>query len=90
MSSCVDVKQNILNMEELEKPIGDFVIKNAKGTQTENGVYYHYSEVCTLLKKYKKQLLIHSVVDSNFRCVMNEEEDKDKCKVQCAWCECGG
>jgi thiamine biosynthesis protein ThiC len=47
---------------EIKKPIGDFIIKNAKGTQTENGVYYHYSEVCTLLKSYEKQLTLTDVV----------------------------
>ena len=46
---------------ELKKPIGDFIIKNAKGTQTENGVYYHYSKVCSLLKSYEKQLFIQRV-----------------------------
>lgn len=51
-------------MQEPKKPIGDFIIKNSKGTQTENGVYYHYTEVCRLLKLYEKQLLIHSVVSS--------------------------
>tara|TARA_R110000850_G_scaffold258239_1_gene384738 strand:+ start:81 stop:383 length:303 start_codon:yes stop_codon:yes gene_type:complete len=49
---------------EIKKPIGDFIIKNAEGTQTENGVYYHYSEVCTLLKSYEKQLTLTDVVDS--------------------------
>jgi len=38
-------------MNNIEEPIGKFVIENAKGVQTENGVYYHYSEVCRLLKK---------------------------------------
>lgn len=51
-------------MQEPKKPIGDFIINNSKGTQTENGVYYHYTEVCRLLKLYEKQLLIHSVVSS--------------------------
>lgn len=49
-------------MQEPKKPIGDFIINNSKGTQTENGVYYHYTEVCKLLKLYEKQLLIHSAV----------------------------
>lgn len=51
-------------MEELKKPIGSFIIKNSKGTQTENGVYYHYTEVCILLKLYEKQLQIHDVSKS--------------------------
>ena len=49
-------------MQEPKKPIGDFIINNSKGTQTENGVYYRYTEVCRLLKLYEKQLLIHKVV----------------------------
>jgi len=50
-------------MEEnkIEEPIGKFIIENAKGTETQNGVYYHYNEVCTLLKKQKKQLILSGV-----------------------------
>ena len=59
---------------EIKKPIGDFIIKNAKGTQTENGVYYHYSEVCTLLKSYEKQLTLTDVS-------VNEERVS-----VCGWC----
>ncbi len=39
-------------MQEPKKPIGYFIINNSKGTQTENGVYYHYTKVCRLLKLY--------------------------------------
>ena len=39
-------------LQELPTPIGDFVIENAKGVHTPNGTYFHYSEVCELLKKY--------------------------------------
>lgn len=39
---------------EMPKPIGDFVINNAKGIQGNDGVYYHYSEVCKLLKEYRQ------------------------------------
>jgi len=46
---------------EIEEPIGNFIIDNSKGTQTENGVYYHYSDVCKLLKDYKKQLPIPKI-----------------------------
>lgn len=51
------------NMKELElkKPIGDFIIKNAKGTQTESGTYYHYSEVCKLLRSYKKHFELNEI-----------------------------
>lgn len=48
-------------MVELGTPIGKFIIDNAKGTQTKNGVYYHYSDVVSLLKDYKEQLRLNSV-----------------------------
>ena len=66
---------------EIKKPIGDFIIKNAKGTQTENGVYYRYSEVCTLLKSYEKQSILTGVSG------MFSEKQMEQ-----AWtngCECG-
>jgi hypothetical protein len=44
-----------------KEPIGKFIINNAKGTETQNGVYYHYSEVCALLKKHKEQLILSGV-----------------------------
>ncbi len=47
--------------EEIKKPIGDFILENATGVQGQDGIYYHYSEVCKLLrlleKKLKKDLL---------------------------------
>ena len=52
-------------MQEVEKPIGDFILKNADGVQTENGKYYSYQEVCTLLKNYKKQFSLQGVVVPN-------------------------
>ena len=42
---------------EMPKPIGDFVLKHAKGVSTDNGMYFHYSDVCLLLKKYKEEIL---------------------------------
>lgn len=41
----------------LPKPIGDFIIANAKGIMGNDGVYYHYAEVCSLLNRFKDQLL---------------------------------
>jgi len=36
---------------EIPKPIAsDFVIENGKGTQTDNGTYYHYEEVVRMVK----------------------------------------
>ncbi len=40
---------------EIPRPIGDFIMKNAEGLQLLDGRYYHYSDVCSLLKKYAKQ-----------------------------------
>ena len=42
-------------MEEIEEPTGKFVLDNLpfeKRFQTANGLYIHYADVCTLLKKY--------------------------------------
>jgi hypothetical protein len=41
-------------MKEIEKPVGDFIMDNATGVQGGDGVYYHYSEVCKLLKLMKR------------------------------------
>lgn len=44
--------ENELTELPIPKPIGDFILENAKGVQLFDGRYYHYSEVCGLLKKY--------------------------------------
>jgi hypothetical protein len=41
--------------ERNRKPVGDFIMDNATGVQGSDGVYYHYSEVCKLLKLMKKE-----------------------------------
>jgi hypothetical protein len=41
--------------EEIPKPIGDFIIENAKAVEGLDGAYYHYSEVCKLVKSMQKQ-----------------------------------
>ena len=44
------------NTVPIPKPVGDFILDNVpieKRVITPNGVYIHYSDVCTLLKKYK-------------------------------------
>lgn len=39
----------------MEKPIGDFIFEqNTPHVQLPDGAYYHYSDVCTLLKKYRQ------------------------------------
>jgi len=38
------------------KPIGEFILnqEDIKPTMTENGGYYHYSQVCVLLSRILK------------------------------------
>ncbi len=49
-------------LEEVQKPIGNFIINNAKGTPLADGQYYHYGEVIKLLRLYEKsKLLVESV-----------------------------
>ena len=50
-----EVNKNIYG-QELEKPIGDFIIENGKGVHGHDGIYYHYSEVCKLLKLKEKEI----------------------------------
>lgn len=42
-------------LEEVKLPIGKFIIDNAISTQGTDGAYYHYSEVCKLLRLKQKQ-----------------------------------
>lgn len=44
-------------LKEIEPPIGDFILKNATGIMGNNGVYYHYADVCNLLKSYHENEL---------------------------------
>lgn len=39
-------------LNKVPKPVGKFILDNAEGTQTDTGTYYHYSEVCSLVKNY--------------------------------------
>jgi hypothetical protein len=59
---------------KIEEPIGKFIIDNAKGTETQNGVYYHYTEVCTLLNKQKDQLILSDFVWQSKQLVCDKEE----------------
>lgn len=43
-------------LNEINKPIGDFIIENATPTQGLDGAYYHYTEVCKLLKKQQERM----------------------------------
>ena len=41
--------------EEIKPPIGKFIIDNAVSVQGSDGAYYHYSEVCKLLRLQQEQ-----------------------------------
>lgn len=43
----------------MEKPIGDFILENTDGSfmTTNDGRYYHYADVCLLLRKYHQAKL---------------------------------
>lgn len=43
-----------MTLHEIPKPIGQFILDNAEGVQGLDGLYYHYSTVCDLLKKYAR------------------------------------
>jgi hypothetical protein len=49
-----ETKQETL--EEVIKPIGDFIIENATALKGQDGAYYHYAEVCKLLKLQSKRM----------------------------------
>jgi len=40
--------------EEIPKPIGDYIMSNSKHIQREDGAYYHYADVCRLIRNYSK------------------------------------
>jgi hypothetical protein len=39
------------NLRDLPKPIGDIVIEECDGVQGEDGMYFHYTDVCSLVSK---------------------------------------
>jgi hypothetical protein len=43
----------IKKSHEVPESVGMFIIENAVGIRLNGGEYYHYAEVCYLLKKYK-------------------------------------
>lgn len=58
-------KVNQMEELEMEEPIGKFILDNLpieKRFQTANGIYIHYADVCTLLKKYIKHKCKHEPV----------------------------
>jgi len=49
--------------EAVKPPIGDFIIANATPRQGLDGAYYHYSEVCKLLKLQAKRMYSEEEVE---------------------------
>lgn len=49
--------EKIKTAEELPPPIGEFILRNAEGEMGNDGMYYHYSTVCVLLKSYHQHRL---------------------------------
>lgn len=43
-------------LQEPAKPIGEFILNRSdiNGKPLSDGLYYHYSDVCTLLKEYAR------------------------------------
>ena len=59
-----EIKTNEIGLIDMPRPIGDFIIDNIpndKVLMTNNGAYYHYADVCKLLRKYKETLLNNDV-----------------------------
>ena len=44
------------DLVDIEPPIGYFIINNITGVMGNDGMYYHYSDVCKLLLLYKEEL----------------------------------
>lgn len=53
---CENQEPKQESLEKVKAPIGKFIIDNAVPTQGEDGNYYHYSEVCKLLKLQQKTM----------------------------------
>lgn len=46
------MSKETLPMAEIEKPVGDFIL-DKHDTMLHNGAWYHYNNVCNLLKQYR-------------------------------------
>lgn len=64
-------------LEEVKKPIGDFIIENAVSTQGLDGAYYHYSEVCKLLRLQEEQMYSEEDLIEAFR----QGQDNMECSL---------
>ena len=43
-----------IELSDLPRPLGDFILAHAEGKQFADGTYYHYTEVHKLLRQYAK------------------------------------
>lgn len=48
-------KPNRKTFKDIPTPIGSFIMDNADGVEGTDGQYYHYSDVCRLIKKYHNE-----------------------------------
>ena len=50
------MKAETEQLQEPSKPIGEFILNRSdiNGKPLSGGLYYHYSDVCTLLKNYSR------------------------------------
>ncbi len=68
------MKEEKLN--KIPEPISKFIIENIIGTMGADGMHYHHSDVCTLLKKYHKSQLKKLGLNSVIKSVcMHDEKD---------------
>ena len=62
-------------IEDLEEPIGNFILEqnDLKPLITNNGYFYHYSDVCTLLNRLKKEIYDKQTSNNNEKRPQYEE-----------------
>lgn len=58
---------------EIKEPIGKFIIENATPVQGNDGAYFHYSDVCKLLKLQQKNMITKENVKNT---LYNDDEVK--------------
>lgn len=72
------------HLNEIPEPMGNFILNNDfKFTRTPKGNYYHYSEVCRILREYdRKRLLLFNVSGS----VCGYYEARNTTDLKCRYC----
>ena len=76
-----DFEQEVFELGEetlfqpIEPPIGDFIFANANAIQLEDGYYYHYSEVCKLLKLQAERMYSKEAVEEMFATLKRNSVD---------------